>query len=49
MVLELESIRKVFPDWPSELDAAKCETNWASNRSVKPVVNFFVPLSLVEL
>lgn len=29
MVLELASIRKVFPDWPSELDAAKCETNWA--------------------
>jgi hypothetical protein len=29
MELDLNAIRKVFPDWPSELDVAKCETNWA--------------------
>ncbi len=29
MDLDLEAIRKVFPDWPSELDVAKCESNWA--------------------
>lgn len=29
MDLELQAIRKIFPDWPSELDVAKCETNWA--------------------
>jgi hypothetical protein len=29
MEYELEVVRKVFPDWPSELDVAKCESNWA--------------------
>lgn len=29
MKLDLDAIRKVFPYWPSELDVAKCETNWA--------------------
>jgi len=29
-VPELDEIRSVFPNWPSELDVAKTSTNWAS-------------------
>lgn len=29
MAIDLNAIRKVFADWPSELDVARCETNWA--------------------
>ena len=29
MEFELEVVRKVFSDWPSELDVAKCESNLA--------------------
>ncbi len=28
--MDLENIRKAFPDWPSELDVAKASGNWAS-------------------
>jgi len=27
--MDLANIRKVFPDWPSELDVAKVSSNWA--------------------
>jgi len=30
MKLNLARLRYIFPRWPSELDVAKCATNWAS-------------------
>jgi len=43
MEFELEAVRKVFPDWPSELDVAKCETNWASMAQ-----NFYCAASVLQ-
>ena len=43
MELELAAVRKVFPDWPSELDVAKCEANWASMAQ-----NFYCAASVLQ-
>lgn len=43
MALNLDAIRKVFPDWPSELDVAKCESNWASMAQ-----NFYSAASVLQ-
>lgn len=43
MEFELEAVRKVFPDWPSELDVAKCEANWASMAQ-----NFYCAASVLQ-
>ena len=43
MALDLDAIRKVFPGWPSELDVAKCESNWASMAQ-----NFYCAASVLQ-
>jgi hypothetical protein len=43
MTVDLAAIRRVFPDWPSELDIAKCEGNWASMAQ-----NFFCAASVLQ-
>ena len=43
MAVDLAAIRRVFPEWPSELDIAKCETNWASMAQ-----NFFCAASVLQ-
>ena len=43
MGVDLAAIRRVFPEWPSELDIAKCEANWASMAQ-----NFFCAASVLQ-
>lgn len=43
MNIDLSAIRRVFPEWPSELDIAKCESNWASMAQ-----NFFCAASVLQ-
>ena len=43
MTIDLAAIRRVFPDWPSELDIAMCEANWASMAQ-----NFFCAASVLQ-
>lgn len=43
MTVDLATVRRVFPDWPSELDIARCESNWAAMAQ-----NFFCAASVLR-